>query len=200
MIAVPDEDLILAHKAGIRRQVLGERDDLSAIDRAVAANGVRTRILSLVLRTEAVVSGFLSMRSEIDITPALDDLVKAGRTVVLPVVVSKTELAFRQYTPGADLVDTGFGTRGPGDDAPVIDPTVLLVPLSAFDRSGGRLGYGAGLYDRTLARLDARGRVLAIGVGFSSQEREILPVGAHDRPLDYAVTERETIRCREPVG
>lgn len=199
MTADPDVHL-KAHKADVRRKVLGARDAMTATDRAVAANGVRSRILSLVLGIEGVVSGFLPIRSEIDIAPALEDLAKAGRTVVLPAVISATEIEFRRYTRGVELVDTGFGTRGPGADAEVIDPAVILVPLAAFDRSGGRLGYGAGHYDRALERLDADGRVVAIGVGYASQEQTILPVGTHDRPLDYVVTESETIRCREPVG
>jgi 5-formyltetrahydrofolate cyclo-ligase len=68
---------------------------------------------------------------------------------------------------------------------------VLIVPLLAFDREGYRLGYGGGFYDRTLADLRAKGRVLAVGVGFSVQEVPRVPRDATDERLDWVVTDRE---------
>lgn len=191
------EDAIRGEKAELRRAVMAERDKISSIERAVATNAARARILSLVLRTEGAVSGFMPIRSEIDITPVLEDLMKGGRTVSLPAIVSKTEIVFRRLDGSASLVDAGYGTRAPGPDAAVVDPAVLLVPLVAFDRRGGRLGYGGGFYDRALATRDADGKVLAIGVAFARQERDLLPAHTHDRPLDYVITERETIPCRD---
>lgn len=72
-------------------------------------------------------------------------------------------------------------------------PDVLIVPLVAFDRSGGRLGYGGGFYDRTLAELRAAGPVTAIGFAYAAQEADALVQEATDAPLDQIVTEREVI-------
>jgi 5-formyltetrahydrofolate cyclo-ligase len=68
------------------------------------------------------------------------------------------------------------------------------VPLLAFDRAGGRLGYGGGFYDRTLARLQARGPALAVGLAYAGQEMAELPRSPTDRPMDWIVTENETLR------
>lgn len=182
-------------KAELRKRVLVARDALPSYVKASAENAIRARILSFVLAQSGVVSGFLPIRSEVDIAPALGDLIKAGRTVLLPVVIDRTTLEFRQWDGGDALVDAGFGTRGPGPEAAVVDPHILLTPLAAFDRSGGRLGYGAGHYDRALARLDASKPVVAIGVGFALQETEAVPTGETDRPLDAVITESETIIC-----
>jgi hypothetical protein len=72
-------------------------------------------------------------------------------------------------------------------------PEFLLVPLLAFDRRGYRLGYGGGFYDRSLVGLQARGPVTAVGLAYSGQELAEVPRGPNDRPLDWVVTETETI-------
>lgn len=70
-----------------------------------------------------------------------------------------------------------------------VRPDVLLVPLLAFDRQGGRLGYGAGYYDRTIADLRASGRVRTLGLAFAAQEVAVTPRENHDVLLDGVVTE-----------
>ena len=72
-------------------------------------------------------------------------------------------------------------------------PEVLIVPLVAFDRAGGRLGYGGGFYDRTLARLRAARPTLAVGFAYAAQEADRLPLEPTDQPLDAIVTERGVI-------
>ncbi len=68
-------------------------------------------------------------------------------------------------------------------------PEVLLVPMLAFDRSGYRLGYGGGYYDRTLAALRAAGRVLAVGIAYAAQEVPSVPHGPRDERLDWIATD-----------
>ena len=91
---------------------------------------------------------------------------------------------------GAPIVKTGFGTTGPGPEAAVLDPDILLVPLSAFDRNGHRIGYGAGHYDRAIDRLKAKGCTpTLIGIAFDCQEVASVPAEPHDVPLDGILTE-----------
>ncbi|HKG76969.1 MAG TPA: 5-formyltetrahydrofolate cyclo-ligase, partial [Beijerinckiaceae bacterium] len=73
-------------------------------------------------------------------------------------------------------------------------PKALLVPLAAFDRSGGRLGYGKGHFDRGIAALSMMHPVLNVGLAFSAQEIDRVPVEDHDRRLDVIVTEAAVIR------
>ena len=68
--------------------------------------------------------------------------------------------------------------------------------LLAFDRSGHRIGYGAGYYDMTIRRLRARKPVVAVGIAFAAQEIAAVPTTARDAPLDLVLTEREIIDCR----
>jgi 5-formyltetrahydrofolate cyclo-ligase len=73
------------------------------------------------------------------------------------------------------------------------EPEVVIVPLVAFDRRGGRLGYGGGFYDRTLELLRSRRATLAIGFAYAAQVAEVLPLEPTDQPLDMIVTETEII-------
>lgn len=134
------------------------------------------------------IAAYMAMRSEIDPTPAMIAAAAHG-PVAVPVIIGKGQpLRFRRWTPGCAMEDGGFGTLIPVTGDWVV-PAVLVVPLVAFDMQGGRLGYGGGFYDRTLAELRAQGPVLAIGFAWAAQEADDLPLEPTDQPLDLIVTE-----------
>ncbi len=142
------------------------------------------------------VSGFIPYKSEITTIPMLDRLQRDGWCTCLPIVIGMEEpLLFRQWTPGEPLVPGAWDIPVPVESAPEVLPDLLLVPMLAFDRKGFRLGYGGGFYDRTLEKLRAVKKVVAIGVAYHAQMVEEVPVGLHDAPLDYVMTERETFAC-----
>jgi 5-formyltetrahydrofolate cyclo-ligase len=137
-----------------------------------------------------IISGFFPIRSEADIRPLMHRLKQRGARLCLPVVLDRQTIVFREIADGMPLVDTGFGTTGPGPDSPVLDPDLLLVPLSAFDARGHRIGYGAGHYDRAIARLRARSRSpRLVGIAFDCQQVDEVPFEAHDVALDAVLTE-----------
>ncbi len=137
-----------------------------------------------------VISGFWPIRSEADIRPLLAHLRLRGARLCLPVVLDRETIVFRELVVGAEVVKTGFGTTGPGPEAAVLDPDILLVPLSAFDIAGHRIGYGAGHYDRAIDRLKAKGRTpKLIGIAFDCQEVASVPAEPHDVALDAILTE-----------
>jgi len=105
-------------------------------------------------------------------------------------------LKFRAWSFDDPLQRGPLGILEPPPDATEIIPDILLVPLAAFDRSGHRIGYGAGYYDRTLAQLRAARTVIALGLGFAAQEIPIVSASAHDARLDLVLTENETIDFR----
>ena len=115
-----------------------------------------------------------------------------GPGLALP-VVSHPHLLLHAWKPGDPLVRGGFGLGEPGHEAPEVLPRALLLPLACFDRCGGRIGYGEGHFDRTVATLSARGPILAVGIAVSTQEVEHIPLQHHDRRLDIVVTEAEVI-------
>ena len=143
-----------------------------------------------------VVSGYWPFRSEIDSLPLLRRLARRGARLALPVTPprgSGQALSFRAWTPEAELAPGAFKVREPLADAALTEPDLLLVPLLAFDRFGGRLGYGQGHFDRTIAGLRARKAVRVLGLAFSAQEVAATPGDMHDQRLDGIVTERAYI-------
>ena len=138
-------------------------------------------------------AGYMPIRTEIDPLPVMGDWTGP---VCLPVIESSDRpLGFHLWTPECAVVDGPFGARIPASSHAIV-PEVLIVPLVAFDRSGGRLGYGGGFYDRTLARLRAAGPVVAVGFAYSAQEDDDLPKEVTDATLDAVVTEAEVISFR----
>ncbi|MCF6322120.1 MAG: 5-formyltetrahydrofolate cyclo-ligase [Rhizobiaceae bacterium] len=178
-------------KSEIRTEILARRDALGGekrIDKSLLAAELGGD--DILFDPGCIISGFFPIRSEIDPRPLMDKLRQRGAMLCLPVVVGKTKIIFRELVRGAELIDTGFGTRGPGSDARVVDPQIMLMPLAAFDETGGRIGYGAGHYDRAIARLvemDCRPRLF--GVAFDCQQCEHVPQERHDIAMDAIVTE-----------
>jgi 5-formyltetrahydrofolate cyclo-ligase len=146
-----------------------------------------------------VVAGYWPIADEIDCRPLLAALAVLGCALALPVVAGPGQpLLFRAWAPGAPLETGPHGTRQPGPDAALVRPTVVLVPLLAFDRALYRLGYGGGYYDRTLESLRNRSQVRggylsAIGLAYAAQEVSAVPRDGKDQRLDAVLTERGPI-------
>ena len=142
-------------------------------------------LATTLVSPQAVVAGFWPLPGEIDIRPLLLALLGRGHLVGLPETPPRGQpLTFRRWRPGTPLIAERFGTRRP--DGPVLTPTLLLVPLLAFDGRCNRLGYGGGYYDRTVAALPG---VCTVGCGFAAQQVDAVPVLPHDAPLDAVATE-----------
>ena len=137
-------------------------------------------------------AGYMPIRTEIDPLPAMAEAAAHG-PVGVPVIQGEgLPLEFSSWEPDGALKDGPFGAQVPIVDD-YFDPEILIVPLVAFDRAGGRLGYGGGFYDRTLERLRARRATLAIGFAYAAQEADTLPLEPTDQPLDMLITEAEVI-------
>ncbi len=148
------------------------------------------------LAPASAISGFHPHRSEIDTLPLLARLASEGFITALPIVTGRGKrLLFRAWAPGDAVVRGVLNIPMPDNDAHVVEPDALLVPMLAFDSRGYRLGYGGGYYDRTLDDLRRQKQVVAIGVAYAAQEMEAVPRGAHDAPLDFILTEQGFRRC-----
>ncbi len=188
-------------KANLRRHSLERRDLVTPHEAHEAAGRVCEQALALVeeLRGASeglVVSVYWPIRSEINTRLLIEALCGRGVKVALPVMSAvRRPLVFRAFKPDDELVKGPFGLSEPGPENPEVSPLIVFAPLAAFDRKGGRLGYGGGIYDATLAPLRAARPVVAVGLAFSLQEADAIPTEPHDQKLDYVITERETIRC-----
>ncbi len=140
----------------------------------------------------AVVGGYWPLADELDIRTLLAELYARGHPIALPVTPKRGEaLHFRRWEPGQEMTRERFGTLAP--TGPALVPGFLLVPLLAFDRTGARLGYGAGYYDRTLAGLPG---AVAIGCAWAALEVPRVPTGPEDVRLDAVATEDGVVSRR----
>jgi len=188
-------------KKALRRAALARRDALDAQWRIEASLAMaETARREIAVEPGTIVSGFWPIRSEVDVRPVMFALMEAGARLALPAIVDRTTIVFRELVRGAPLVEMGFGTAGPGEEAAVLDPQVMLVPLAAFDRRGHRIGYGAGFYDRAIARLAERGLTpRLVGIAFDCQEVEQVPDEAHDIVIAEILSE-SGLRLFAPAG
>jgi 5-formyltetrahydrofolate cyclo-ligase len=184
-------------KADLRRELTARRDALPPDIRSAAAEAIAARHFPLPIAPGSVISGFMPMRSEISPLPLMKALADAGARLALPVTGPRgAPLTMRAWAWGEPLASGVWGIREPKPEAPQVEPDILLVPLLAFDRAGGRLGYGGGYYDITLARLRSCKAVTAIGLAYASQEIARVPTTPHDATLDLVLTEQEVIDLR----
>jgi 5-formyltetrahydrofolate cyclo-ligase len=184
-------------KAVLRRAAVAQRDALPPAERMAAALAIAERGLPIEVMPGIIISGFSPLKSEINPLPLLRRLADAGAGLALPVVAGRGQpLIMRAWSFGAPLVSGVWGIREPTADAPELFPDVLIVPLLAFDRRGHRIGYGAGYYDMTIARLRAMKPVAAVGIAFAAQEIAAVPATPRDARLDLVLTERGAIDFR----
>ena len=193
MTPIPIDQL----KAELRKSALARREAMPAAERQAAAGAIAGRPFPLRISPGVIVSGFSPLKSEINPLPLMRTLADAGARLALPVVAGRGQpLIMRAYAFGQELNSGVWGIREPKDDAPEVDPDILIVPLAAFDRRGNRIGYGAGYYDMTINRLRALKPVTAVGIAYAAQEVPDVPVTERDARLDLVLTERETIDFR----
>jgi 5-formyltetrahydrofolate cyclo-ligase len=186
-----------ATKAVIRREAQARRDALPPDLRAAAAQAIAARPFPVPVRAGTIVSGFMPLKSEINPLPLMRVLAESGAQLALPAVTGRGQpLIMRAFTFGEPLAPGVWGIREPRPDALQVDPDVVIAPLLAFDRSGHRIGYGAGYYDMTIAALRAKKSILAVGIAFATQEITNVPTTPRDARLDLVLTEREIIDFR----
>ena len=178
-------------KKQLRLEALARRDGLDPVWRIEASLDMAEMARRNIEAGQAdIVSGFWPIRSEVDTRPTLFALRENGARLCLPAILDRATIVFRELVRGAAMIDMGFGTSGPAPEAAVLDPTIMLVPLAAFDARGHRIGYGAGHYDRAIARLHDKGAaVRLIGVAFDCQEVAQVPDEPHDVILPEILTE-----------
>ncbi len=178
-------------KKRLRTEALARRDALDPrwrIERSMEM--ADAAIATVPFEPGTVVSGFWPMRSEVDVRPMMFAFMERGARLCLPAILDRHTIVFRELRRGAALVDMGFGTAGPGPEAEVLEPSLMLVPLAAFDGRGHRIGYGAGYYDRAIARLQANGAApRLVGIAFDCQEVARVPDEPHDVVIPAILTE-----------
>lgn len=173
------------------RRALSQEEQLEAT-RAVCAQLLRTP----AFMQAGTVMAYMAARGELSLAPLLEELLSTGRGLCLPCCEGAGRMSARRVTALSQLAPGAYGLPEPGADCPEIAPEELdlvLVPGTAFDVRGGRIGQGGGYYDRFLPRT----RAYRIGVCHDFALLERLPLQAHDQNMDAVVRPSGLIIARE---
>jgi 5-formyltetrahydrofolate cyclo-ligase len=188
------------NKDALRQTALAQRDRTAEAAGPKASLMIARRLLGdFVFMKGAIIAGYAAVRSEADPFPLMATLANQGHALCLPQTQGQT-LVFRAWKPGDRLVVGRFNIPEPDNKARERRPDLVLVPLLAFDKTGHRLGYGAGYYDRYLREARAKRTIKAIGIAFAGQEIDELPHHEGDEVLDAVVTENGVVRFRKDAS
>jgi len=179
------------------------RRELSALDSVAAVNAGRAISEHVcetsIWREASTVALFSTLPGEVETTPLIQRARRDGKQTLFPRMVSGPALEFARVEGSECLKRGRYGVREPSSRCAVqrlTSEVLVFVPGLAFDRGGGRLGRGAGYYDRTFADRDStRGRPRLIGAGFALQLVESVPVDSVDIRMDHVVTEAGFLRA-----
>lgn len=189
-------------KSNLRNEILLCRDALHPEDRrtfsiVIAQNLEKSRLFDN-LEPDMVVSAYWPIRSEVD-PRTIFPLIREKRARIALPRIQGGAMHFHRWEDGDKLEKGDFGLLQPAADAPLLEPDILLTPLSVCDTSGGRIGYGKGYYDRSISRIESQKAVTVIGLAFSVQLVDHVPQESHDRKLDFLVTEKGCIAIKNNI-
>lgn len=190
-------------RAQLRRSLRQQRQDLPAQQRLQASLAVAEQILSLPELDAAQRIGiYWAVRGELPLLHTVLALQRLNKEIYLPVIQADNRLMFALWQPGQPTQANAFGIPEPQTEvSTLIAPHMLdlvLVPLIAFDDAGGRLGSGAGYYDRSFAFLSEHARPahpFLLGIGYAFQKLASVQAQSWDIPLDAVVTDQGLLRC-----
>lgn len=189
-------------KQRLRKEVLDRRNRLTTAQRVIRSADILQKLFELeAVRSAAWIHFYLSYGSEVETTGMIAHALLRGKRVTVPkmepaskqLVLSELKDPVHELSPGPK----GIPEPKPEVFRPVGVGTMdlFVVPGVAFDERGNRLGQGAGYYDRLLA--ESSGTIPIVGLAFELQLAKDIPVGDHDVKVDWVITEKRVIRCRE---
>lgn len=116
-------------------------------------------------------------------------LIEKNINICLPKINSQSkEINFFKFSTGTKLIKNKYNILEPEVTNEIIFPKLVLVPLLAFNESGFRLGYGGGFYDKYFSSQEEKD-IIKVGLGFSFQKANQIPIESHDQKLDWILTE-----------
>ncbi len=193
-----------AAKARLRQMVLARRDAVDAATRAALSQAILRKIAGLPAYREArAVLAYAGFGSELQTSGFLRHVLDEGKALLLPRVNRKEKLleVYEVVDPERDLQAGTWGISEPAPErcsvADPLDADFVLVPGVAFDARGGRLGYGAGFYDRLIST-GLPPRAWLVAGAFEAQMVEEVPMDDNDVPVDAVVTEKTHYHACSP--
>ena len=177
------------NKSEIRKRILKIRKHNSCGNLKINFEQI-TKILKEKNIKGRTVGGYYPYNYEIDIMEILKNFEKKKYQISLPKIKKNSEMNFFHWSIKDPLSINQYGIPEPISNK-VKCPDILLVPLVAYDKNLNRIGYGGGFYDRYIKKIVNIKKIITIGLAYSFQKVNKIPVDKFDISLDFIVTEKK---------
>jgi 5-formyltetrahydrofolate cyclo-ligase len=184
----------------LRKEILEKRENIDIDIKKKMDKEILNRFYESKYYNEARnVFIYISYGSEIDTKDIINKALKENKRIYVPRTEFKTRIMDAVEISSLDkLIVNSYGILEPSENEPHIDPNgldLILVPGVAFDRNGGRMGYGAGFYDRYFKKINGDNikRITKLALAYDFQVIGEVPMEELDMPVDYIITEKEFI-------
>ena len=179
-------------KSKLRKKILKAREKFNTKNIQIDFNQI-IKILKKEKISKKIIGGYYPVNFEIDDLGLLKKFIKNKFKISLPVIKKNFKMDFYAWSFSDPLKINKYGIPEP-ETKNIVYPDVLLIPLLAFDKNLNRLGYGGGYYDRLIEKLSKKKNIIKIGLAFSIQEIDKVPINVYDQKLDYIVTNKKIIK------
>ena len=179
-------------KSKLRKKILKVRQKFNTKNIQLNFNQI-IKILKIEKINKRNIGGYFPVNFEVDDLNILKKLEENKFEISLPVIKKNSQMDFYKWSFINPLRINKYGIPEP-EIKNIVYPDVLLIPLVAFDKNLNRLGYGGGYYDRLIDKLSKKKKIIKIGLAFSFQRIDKVPISAYDQKLDYIVTNKYIIK------
>lgn len=188
-------------KKVLRKSMISKRKELSIEDKQKKSREIQLKLFNLdIYKDSNFIFTFISTEEEVDTHNIIKDSLKNGKRIGVPVTFPKErKMIVSEIKDFDNELELGFyNILTPKKEfIREVDPSILdlvLVPGLIFSKNGYRVGYGGGYYDRFLEQTED---VIKVGICFDMQIADEVPIGKYDIPVDYIITEKRIIDCKE---
>lgn len=191
---------VFNEKKALRKEILTRRKNIDAAEKGEMDKKILDRFFESKYYKEAKnIFIYISYDSEINTIEIINKAFKDGKKIYVPRTEFETRLMDAvEITSFDNLIKSSYGILEPSMEVLQVNPNkldLIVVPGVAFDRNGGRMGYGAGFYDRYFKKInkDNIKRIVKLALAYDFQVLEKVPMSVQDVPVDFIITEKEFI-------
>ena len=175
-------------KNEVRKRYIKIRKNIE--DKELKSKIITEKIIqSDVYKNATIVALYKNLKSEVDTNLLIEYSIRLGKTIVLPKITNETMEFYKIDSINEQLIKSKFGVEEPsGEKDNLINKEnidLIIVPGVCFDKEKNRMGFGKGYYDKYLENSN----LITIGICFSEQILDKLPVTANDIKMEQIITD-----------
>ena len=178
-------------KSQTRKKILKKRDTFNAKNKKINFNKL-LKLLNRKIKNRKI-GLYYPIGSEVSTIQLIENLRKKKFIISLPVIENNFKMSFYEWTKNSSLKINNFGIPEPIKKKKII-PSILIIPIVAFDVNLNRLGYGGGFYDRFINKMEKTKKILKIGLALSCQKINKVPTNKFDKKMNYIFTENKVYK------